>query len=161
MNLHRGELLGIEDRVLADDRVVRETRDVGDGSGGNGQRVFAPEFPGGGNVPAEQLRRVGAHVHGNVLDRLVPGREGQQQRRRIEPCERIVEIDGQVFLGVDLARKRKFEGEGILLLGFGPLLARRLGLAAFAFEALALALCSLVSDQPPRSFKSSVTSCGD
>jgi len=73
--------------------------------------------------------------------------------RRIEPCERIVEIDGQVLLGVDLARKREFEGEGILLLGFGPLLARRLGLAAFAFEAFALALLLLGLDQPPREFQ--------
>ena len=54
-----------------------------------------------------------------------------------------------MILGVDLARSGHLEGEGVLLLGFHPLLARGLGLAAFAFEFLAFALLLLGLDQTP------------
>ena len=153
MDFHGGELFGIEHRVFPDDRVVGEARDVGNGALGNGQRILSAARPRRLDMPAAQQARVAHEAHRNVLDAVVGSGERQKHGRRIEPGKRIVEIDGQVVLRIDFARERKFIGEGILLLGFDPLLAGRLGLAAVAFEFLALLLLLFGLDQPPREFQ--------
>lgn len=112
--------------------------------------VYCPPLVhGASDMPAAQQARVAHEAHRNVLDAVVGPGKRQQHRRRVEPGKRIVEIDGQVVLRIDFARERKLIGEGILLLGFDPLLAGRLGLAAVAFEFLALLLLLLGLDQPP------------
>lgn len=127
---HRGEFLGVENRVLPDDRVVGEARNVGNGALGDGQRILSAQLPRGADLPAAQHPRIAHHAHRNILDRVILEHARQQQFGRIELHERIVEIDRQVVLGVDLARSgHPWKAKGFLLLGFHPLLARGLRLA--------------------------------
>ena len=153
MDLHRGELLGVEHRILADDRVVGESRHIGNGPFGDGEGILPAGFPGRTDIIAAQLRRIAHQTHGNILDAVVEMRQREEHGGRIELRKRIVKIHRQMVLGVHLARQREFVGKGVLLLRFDPLLARGLGLAAIAFELLALLLLLFGFDEPPGQFQ--------
>ena len=86
----------------------------------------------------------------DILDRIVLQLPRQQHPRRVGLDQRIVEVDRQVVLRIQIPRRRHVEDEGILLLRLHELLASRLGLLPVTLDLLPLALLLLGLDQPPR-----------
>lgn len=115
----------------------------------DGERIFRGGNPLGADVPAAQLRRVAHDAQRHLLVGAVGVVAREHQRGRVEPRQRVVEVDDEVLLGVDFARGDELPGEGVLLGRRGPLLARLLGLALLAFELFALALLGLGLDEAP------------
>ena len=149
VDLHHGELLGIERGIIAADGVVRETGHVGDGTLRDVELVFGGLFPGCLQIPAAQVGRVPPETGCDALRRPVCLLQNQRDGGGVEPHERIVEIDGDMLFGVDLARG-DLVGEGVLLLGGDILLARRFGLFTGPLLLLALLLLLLGFDEAPR-----------
>ena len=147
---HTGEFLGIVNRIGSHDRVVLLARDVHEGPLGNGQLVFPAEGPGRPHLIAAQAEGVAHQVHIHLFGGSPLALDGQQHSGRVELHERVVQLEGKVLFGIDLARGGHLVNEGVGFLGLLPLLARCKGSFPLFLLLLALLLLLLGFDIAPR-----------